>query len=133
MNPETTIKNQILAKGADLVDFGDLTELPPEVRRGLPIGIAIAVKYPKAVIRGIRDLPTAEYYEQYKLLNDKLDALAEAGAETLREAGFTAIAQTRAYVEQSETDFSTLLPHKTVATRAGLGWIGKCSLRKKPT
>jgi epoxyqueuosine reductase QueG len=128
-NLSIQLKNHLLAQGASLIGFGHLGELPPEARRGLPLGVAIAVKHPKEVIRGIHDLPTAAYYEQYNLLNDRLDALAESGAKLLRDSGFTAVAQTRAYVERhGETDYSTLLPHKTVATRAGLGWIGKCAL-----
>jgi inosine/xanthosine triphosphate pyrophosphatase family protein/ferredoxin len=125
---QSNLTRTLMSQGADLVGFGSLAQLPSGVRQGLPVGVSVAVKYPKEVIRGIRDLPTAIYYEYYKLLNDRLDALVEAGAAMLREAGYTAVAQTRAYVEQHETDYQTLLPHKTVATRAGIGWIGKCAL-----
>jgi len=122
------IKTELLARGADLAGFGDLSELLPEVRGGLPVGIAVAVKYPKDVIRGIHHMPTEEYYKHYNLLNEKLDALVEFGAQLLRDNGFIALPQTRAYVDKFITGNSSLLPHKTVATRAGLGWIGKCAL-----
>lgn len=114
--------------GADLAGVGDLTALPEAQRLGLPYGIAVAIKYPAWVIRGIADGPTRDYFDHYHLLNDQLDALVTLCAQWLTDAGYRAVAQTRSFVQQSETDYSTVLPHKTVATRAGLGWIGKCAL-----
>lgn len=122
------IKKELEAQGADLVGIGSLDELPSSVRCGLPFGISIAVKYPKEVIEGISELPTKEYYDCYNQINEKLDMLAECGAKALKKRGFNSVPQTRAYVNKFENDYGTLLPHKTVATHAGLGWIGKCAL-----
>ncbi|MCL2034846.1 MAG: 4Fe-4S dicluster domain-containing protein [Oscillospiraceae bacterium] len=122
------IKDKLLCHGADLVGFGDLKELPPDVRYHLPVGICVGVKYPDEVIRGIADLPTKEYNDWYIKLNERLDMLVALGAEELQAHGHTAIAMTRAEVGNGEADNNTALPHKTVATRAGIGWIGKCAL-----
>ena len=129
MNELTSkIKNELLQLGTDIVGFGSLGELPDDVREGLPVGISIAVAYPPEVIRGIAELPTKEYREWYDRLNERLDLIVSRGAELLIEMGYKAIAQTREYVGSGEINDNTTLPHKTVATRAGIGWIGNCAL-----
>lgn len=122
------LKDELMSYGADLVGFADLKKLPSYMRFDMPVGIAVAVRYPSKVIRGITDMPTKEYFEQYKLLNEKLDNIVTYGANTLKMLKYKAIAQTTEYVSQWEMGNETMLPHKTVATRAGLGWIGKSAL-----
>lgn len=120
--------HSLLKEGASLVAIGDLTELPPQIRADLPYGISIAVKFPQEVIKGISQLPTAEYYAHYNRINKKLDCLAQLAAAKLESWGYKALAQTSDYVNKFAGPYSSLLPHKTVATRAGLGFIGKNAL-----
>ncbi|MDR0897959.1 MAG: 4Fe-4S binding protein [Oscillospiraceae bacterium] len=127
-----SLTDLLISKGADLVGFGDLTALPPNVRQNLPVGVCVAVKYPRDVVIGIYDMPPREYYEQYDAINDQLDDLVTTGELFLKEHGYSAIAQTRDFVAKNITHYTSLLPHKTVATRAGLGWIGKSALLVTP-
>lgn len=122
------LKEILKKNGADLTGIGDISGIPAEVRSGLPIGISVAVKYPKEIIRGIAKLPTTDYQKWYGKLNELLDYLVTLGADWLKEKGYQAIARSRTQVGKYKDDCKTLLPHKTVATRAGLGWIGKSAL-----
>jgi len=125
---EMELKELLSCEGASLVGFADLSDVDKEPRRGFNYGISIAVALDKDVIRGIKSGPTREYYEDYKRINNILDKLANKAAEYLIDKGYEAYAQTNDNVIEDESTWRTALPHKTVATNAGLGWIGKCAL-----
>ncbi len=119
------IKKELRRLGADIVGIGDITMLPAEVRKNMTFGIAVAVAIDPEVIKGIEYGPTMEYRNAYDELNEKLDAIVTSGTQYIQSLGFDAIAQTVSEVAKAETEYNSVLPHKTIATRAGIGWIGK--------
>lgn len=118
----------LMENGADLVGFGDLGALSTD---GWARCVALAVRLPASTLRGITDGPTYDYYEQYHALNAKLNQLAELAASYIKERGFRALAQTTTTVVEF-AGYLTPFPHKTCATRSGLGWIGKSALLVTP-
>jgi epoxyqueuosine reductase QueG len=122
------LKTALREAGASLVGFADLSSLPAEQRAGFSYGISIAAALDPAIINGIGNGPTKEYYDEYYRLNRLLDSLDIKTSEIIKEHGYHSLPQTRANVSIDYSNLSTVLPHKTVATRAGLGWIGKCAL-----
>ena len=121
------LKSFLVSRGASLVGFADLHEIDTEARDGFPFGITIAIALNPQVMSKIKDGPTAAYYEEYKILNEILDNLGSATAQWLIDKGYKAKARPATFSED-KANLSAKLPHKTVATRAGLGWIGKCAL-----
>lgn len=122
------LKTALMEAGASLVGFADLSGLPDDQRAGFNYGISIAAALDPAIINGIGNGPTREYYDEYFRLNRLLDSLDIKASEIIKDNGFNALPKTRANVSIDYKNLSTILPHKTVATRAGLGWIGKCAL-----
>lgn len=122
------LKEILEENGAKLVGFADLE---PVWGGGMKTGVSVAVPLPRALVRSIQDGPNMEYYDAYNASSQVLDIIVTAGAEFLNAKGYRAVAQTTEAVVESD-DYRTALPHKTVATRSGLGWIGKCALLVTP-
>jgi epoxyqueuosine reductase QueG len=122
------LREELEALGADAYGFADLRGLPSEQRDDFAYGISVGYTLDAAVLRGIACGPTPAYHDNYDRLNLRLDETALHIQSFLEAQGFRAQGNVRALVGTGEGGNHTKLPHKTVATRAGLGWIGKCAL-----
>ena len=116
MNQEITALLQ--QEGCDLVGFADLSVLPTEPRKGLPVGIIMATPYaPQAVWEQLSEA-------QRQRIRDKSDQ----GSPLERYvAAVKAFLRERNY-KRNTTYPSMEITHKMLATLAGLGWIGKNAL-----
>lgn len=114
-------EQRIKDRGADFVCFVNTSTLPKEIVGGY----ACAVLFGKTLSREyIATLKAGQEPKHKEVFNTerKMDALAVKIAEELEAEGYPSVGKLK----------TGLLPHKTVALRAGLGFIGKNNLLVTP-
>lgn len=118
--------------------WGVAANVPPlPLAPSLPTAIALLKRFEAVELCGVEHGPHETYYAGYLRLNAALDTAAATLVEGLRAAGVAAEYVPPTVPEElydTITDWGDagVFAHKTAATRAGLGWIGKTALFVSP-
>jgi epoxyqueuosine reductase len=104
--------------------------LAPELPRAISIGMRLRPESLVDVEKG----PTQAYLLEYRRLNLSLGQITESLVAYLHFAGYKAerVKPTMRDAEVKDWGDAGVFPHKTAATQAGLGWIGKTALLVSP-
>lgn len=122
---------QMKAWGATLAGVGDVREGLAGEFKHLPNAISIAVEHPPLYQCLVKKGGVTAYTNQFPIIDARLDKIQKKIARFLRNQGW------KAFIIPPDTDkqeprfaarLFPLFPHKTAATCAGLGWIGKNGL-----
>ena len=124
----TKIRASLLEKGACLVGYADVSDVVFEAVASLEKAVSIAVALNPSVICEISKGPTKRYYEEYNRANNLLADLCDHTVDILISQGYKAVALEPTIEQLDLKSLDVPLPHKTIATKAALGWIGKSAL-----
>lgn len=108
---------------------------PMALAPSLPRAISLMAVFQASALEGLDTRPTTDYFADYQRLNATLNTAASALADRLLRAGHRAThldATLEDYGEVEDWGRAGVFAHKTAATRAGLGWIGKTALFVSP-
>ena len=111
--------------------FADVDGLASEFT-DLPNGISIVLKIPKRAMKYVEEEDYESYWSCFHSQIDKLTEISLKGEKYIKNLGYNAFALT---MDRNECDMKKLLsilPYKTIATKSGMGWIGRSALFVTP-
>ena len=121
----------MVAHAIELWGAADLTDFATPRDAGgqrLPYAVTWAIPMNPHIMAGIQQGPNQAYADEYARVNDLITEQAKLLTQQIQHQDFNAYAlavSARTDTINIQGDF----PHKTAATRAGMGWIGRhCQL-----
>ena len=93
-----------------------------------PLALSWVIPMNPQIMASIQKGPNQAYADEYARVNKHTDEIAQMLADAIKRKDF----QAQALAVSDRTDKVNIkgdFPHKTAATRAGLGWVGRhCQL-----
>jgi len=121
------LKKYLKKSGASKVGFADLNGLTREFV-DLPNGISLVLKLPKETIQLVKNEEYEEYWKSFHKSIAELTEISFKGEKYIKNLGYDAFALTMKRNECDMEKLLSILPYKTIATKSGLGWIGRSAL-----
>lgn len=128
-------KDWLRSRDVSLFNTAELTPFTtPSSPSGasFPRAISFALPVAPGIMAELENGPTRAYAAEYTRLNQRINDLSVALGDEIQRHGHAA----RPLSASERTDPETIrgdFPHKTAATRAGIGWIGRhCQLVTRP-
>ena len=127
------IEKHLIPKEDYIYGFANLAGVIDDSFKDFQFGISIGKRLNDKVVNGIYNGPTLEYYQHYRQINEELALLTLNISSELKKIGVDSLCidptvTTNELDTVYASNLKTMLSHKMVATRAGLGWIGKSDL-----
>ena len=125
------LKKYLLELGVSKVGYANVEGLASEFI-DLPNGISLVLKLPREAMQLVKE---EEYEKYWKCFHSQIDILTEIalkGEEYIKNLGYGAFALTMTRNECDMKKLLSILPYKTIATKSGLGWIGRSALFVTP-
>ncbi len=118
-------QNITLCGSADLREFSTPAD---EAGQSFPFALSLAIPMSPQIMISIQNGPNQAYADEYARVNKLINKLSLALAAVIKLRGY----RSKPLDASSRTDNINIkgdFPHKTAATKAGLGWIGRhCQL-----
>ncbi|OAT82967.1 4Fe-4S double cluster binding domain-containing protein [Desulfotomaculum copahuensis] len=125
------IEQYLLQHGATLVGFGDVSEGLAGELQHMPVAVSLAIKHPPPGKNLVHTTRGAVYSNRYQQIDLLLEQLQKRLVGLLKSRGYRCLAippDSDKHDPRFVARLYPLFPHKTAATCAGLGWIGKNGL-----
>ena len=112
---QPTFNNEIMEllvkEGCDIMGFADLRHLPQNMRVGYDFGVVIGLVYSKEAMEDNKNQMPQKHYDETLVIDKRLPEMAGMVVDFLTNKGYDSIIATK-----------EIMPHKTAATLAGIGW-----------
>ena len=134
MEIESIISKRLIPSSDFIYGLANLNGLLPDEYKSYPLGISIGKRLNDKIVNTVAAGPNMSYYNHYKEVNSELESISNSIVGDLADRGVKSIAIVPTLILSSDEfkpylkDLKYKISHKMVATRAGLGWIGKTDL-----
>lgn len=134
MKIESIISKRLIPSSDFIYGLANLNGFLPDEYKNYSLGISIGKRLDDRIVNTVAQGPNVDYYNHYKQVNSELETISNEIVNDLSKHGVKSIAIVPTLILSSDEfkpyfkELKYKISHKMVATRAGLGWIGKTDL-----